>query len=195
MTSATLYQYVYASKITVRGLFDRSTLEEIREESRVFNPKHHITGVLCYANFRFFQCVEGTKEDLTILKGLLEKDPRHQDMQTLDFSPIERRRFRFWVMQALVLENWYLNDERFGEVMPFHKLIRMPDGWRTAVEHLAKLDATTDATRFDAITLTQSEIGFRLKKVTAEHQTFLFVQAILGLLVLISLIFMLKEVF
>lgn len=161
----------------------------------MFNPKHQITGALCYANFHFFQCVEGSQKDLLLLRKLLEKDPRHHSMTTLDFSPITQRRFRFWVMQALVLENWYMKDDRFSEMMPFYKLIQMPDGWQTAIEHLAKMDETTDATKFDAITLTRSGLAYRVQKVVAEHQTFLFVQAVLGLLVLISLIFLLKEIF
>lgn len=194
MSDTSLYQFVYVSKITAQGLFDRSTLEDIRDESRVFNPKHYITGVLCYSNFHFFQCVEGTKEDLTILKGRLEKDPRHSQMKTLDFSPIASRRFRFWVMQALVLESWHLNDDRFAEVMPFHSVLYAEQGWQMAITHLARLDAQTDGQKFNMITITQSELAKRIVKFIREHRVFFFVQMILAVLVLISLGFLIKEV-
>lgn len=195
MSQNQLYQYVYVSKITPRGLFDRSTLEDIRDESRVFNPKHHITGVLCYSNFQFFQCIEGTKEDLLILKGLLEKDPRHYDMKTLDFSPIEARRFRFWVMQALVLENWHLGDDSFGEVMPFHSVLYGEQGWQLVTAHLAKLDAQTDSQKFDMITITKSELAKRIVKFIREHQVFFFIQTILAVLVIGAVGLLLREFF
>ena len=195
MSQNELYQYVYVSKITPQDLFNRSTLEDIREESRLFNPKHNITGVLCYSNFQFFQCVEGTKKDLLTLKGLLEKDPRHHDMKTLDFSPIKARRFRFWVMQALVLESWHLNDDRFGEVMPFHSVLYGEQGWQMVLSHLAMLDAQTDSQKFDMITITQSELAKRIVRFIREHQVFFFVQTILAVLVIGAVGWLVREFF
>jgi hypothetical protein len=57
-----------------------------------------LTGHLLYANGVFTQCIEGPTQALDSLWVALQKDPRHHDIQLIDRSPIDHRRFAEWSM-------------------------------------------------------------------------------------------------
>ncbi|BBI66735.1 hypothetical protein PKHYL_09260 [Psychrobacter sp. KH172YL61] len=63
-----LCQLVYISRITSTGLSSPSTLNDISETSVERNQIDNITGILCYGNGYFLQCVEGSEQALTNLK-------------------------------------------------------------------------------------------------------------------------------
>jgi len=64
-----LCQFVYLSHITSTGLASASTLNDIAEVAIKLNKADNITGILCYGNGYFFQCVEGSEQALTNLKN------------------------------------------------------------------------------------------------------------------------------
>lgn len=187
-----LYQLVYISHITSMGLSGSSTLNDIAEIAVHANKKHDVTGILCYGNGCFFQCVEGTEQTLTNLKNNLLKDDRHKDFTILDFSPIDDRRFHSWSLRSIVLERWLFKEDRIKKMMPFK-----PYEW-TAYESEKFLsllhqyyDKQEDVNVDDTQPIKYSALGMTLDKVVGEHQAFLLIQAVLGALVVIAVLWFL----
>ena len=79
---------------------DRSpeAIESILAQSRQHNPVSGITGILCYGDGIFLQCIEGGRMQVSDLFGSIQKDPRHKDVALLDFEEILERRFGGWSM-------------------------------------------------------------------------------------------------
>lgn len=187
-----LYQLVYISHITSTGLSGASTLNDIAEVAVKANKKHGITGILCYGNGCFFQCVEGSEQVLTNLKNNLLKDERHKDFKIIDFSPIESRRFDSWSLRAIVLERWLLKEDRVKKMMPFK-----PYEWTEyeSEKFLSLLhqyyDKQEDLIVDDTQPIKYNALGLTLNKVVGEHQAFLLIQAVLGALVVIAVLWFL----
>ncbi|MFP3490397.1 BLUF domain-containing protein, partial [Staphylococcus sp. SIMBA_130] len=81
------------------------------------NHTNNITGILCYGNGYFFQCVEGSEQALTNLKNRLLVDDRHKDLEILDFSEITERRFGSWSLRSITLERWMTKDPELKKLM------------------------------------------------------------------------------
>ncbi|GAA0310795.1 BLUF domain-containing protein [Psychrobacter aestuarii] len=191
-TVTDLYQLVYISHITSIGLSGASTLNDIAEASVNANKANNITGILCYGNGCFFQCVEGTEQALTDLKNKLLMDERHKDFKILDFSHIEKRRFKSWSLRSIVLERWLFKDDRVKKLMPFK-----PYEWSEyeSEKFLSLLQEYYEKQENDTVNDTQpikyNALGLTLNKVVGEHQAFLLIQAVLGALVVIAVLWFL----
>lgn len=74
-------------------------LTDILTEARDFNVRHHIQGVLYFADGRFLQCLEGLADDLERLVTRLQGDPRHHSMQMIMNQPINGAIFAAWSMK------------------------------------------------------------------------------------------------
>ena len=74
-------------------------LRNILSEAQDFNYRHHITGVLYYADGHFFQCLEGESEILNLLIEKLKKDPRHHAYQFFEIKDIQHSSFSGWSMK------------------------------------------------------------------------------------------------
>ncbi|SDB84584.1 BLUF domain-containing protein [Acinetobacter boissieri] len=77
-------------------------LEEITnilQVARVFNKKHHITGVLYYSHGQFFQYIEGFKPTIENLFDHIAVDKRHHAIHYYGTLPTEQRRFKDWSMK------------------------------------------------------------------------------------------------
>ena len=94
-----IYQVCYVSSATARHpeIFD--DLRNIISEARHFNYQHQITGALCYANYYFFQCLEGAASDIEQVTALIKKDPRHFNLRFSKQICIEQRSFNDWSMK------------------------------------------------------------------------------------------------
>ncbi|RYZ07874.1 MAG: BLUF domain-containing protein [Comamonadaceae bacterium] len=73
-------------------------VEAIMAQARQHNPVSGITGILCYGNGVFLQCIEGGRMQVSELFGTIQKDERHQDVALLHFEEITERRFGGWSM-------------------------------------------------------------------------------------------------
>lgn len=78
--------------------FGTLDLFNLLNQARNKNTRLNLTGHLLYANGVFTQCIEGPPEALDSLWTALLKDPRHQDIQLIDRSRIDHRRFADWSM-------------------------------------------------------------------------------------------------
>lgn len=61
--------------------------------ARKANIQHNITGKLMYLDHSFVQCIEGPAQAVSDLWQILQKDPRHHNVELLARYPSERRRF------------------------------------------------------------------------------------------------------
>ena len=190
-----LYQFVYVSRITSTGLSGASTLNDIAEFSIKNNKSDNITGVLCYGNGYFFQCVEGTEQVLTNLKNRLLLDDRHKDIQTLEFSAISERGFTGWSLRSIILERWMVNDPKAKALMPFKPYNWAPNEWKQFLKILKGYYKEQEGTGdIDAQPIKYNALGLTLGKVVGQHQAFFLIQTVLGALIILALLwFMLSD--
>jgi hypothetical protein len=73
-------------------------VEAILQQSRQHNPAMGITGILCYGDGVFLQCIEGGRMQVSDLYGSIQVDARHKDVALLHFEEISERRFGGWSM-------------------------------------------------------------------------------------------------
>lgn len=75
-----------------------SQLDEILAKSRTNNPKHKITGLLCYGGTSFIQILEGPEDEVIRLYANIIHDERHHDCKILDIHVGSKRVFDKWAM-------------------------------------------------------------------------------------------------
>lgn len=183
-----LYQMVYISRITSVGLLDPHTLQNIAQISIQKNKANEITGILCYGNGYFFQCVEGSEQALTNLKNSLLMDERHQDMSILTFSPIAKRRFSQWSMRSIVLERWMLGDPNAMRLIPFKPYSWNDNDWQHFLNLLqAYYEDQTQLGVSDTQPVKYNALGMTLTRVVGEHQAFFVVQAFLAVMIIFAI--------
>lgn len=186
-----LCQLIYLSHITATGLSNSSTLNDIAEVANKLNKIDDITGILCYGNGYFFQCVEGTEQALTNLKNRLLVDDRHKDLKIFDFSAIDERRFEGWSLRSITLERWMVNEPRLKTFMPFRPDSWEPNEWQQFLdilqEHYEEQQENAD---IDTQPIKYSTLGLTLGKVVGQHQAFFLIQTILGGLIVLALLWL-----
>jgi hypothetical protein len=95
-----LYQTGYCSR-AVEGV-DEAAVDQIIAASRKNNPAHAITGLLVFGSGVFFQWIEGPREQVQTLMGILQADARHERMVVLSESEESRERlFPDWDMELV----------------------------------------------------------------------------------------------
>ncbi len=98
-----LVRCLYASRAV--ELLAPHALEGILEKSRKNNPPRGITGLLCYSNGTFVQVLEGGRETVSTLLGILFTDNRHTSLQLLHFEEIAERHFGNWNMGKVNIDS------------------------------------------------------------------------------------------
>lgn len=105
--SQPLIRLTYASTATFKS-DEKGGIEfevaRILLKSRHNNPKAGVGGVLHYGNGYFFQCLEGTRDQVNSVYQKIGKDDRHTNVQVLSSQSIERRMFSDWSMKYLPVE-------------------------------------------------------------------------------------------
>lgn len=186
-----LCQLVYISRITSTGLSSPSTLNDISEIAIERNQTDEITGILCYGNGYFLQCVEGSEQALTNLKNRLLADERHKDMEILDFSAIDERRFSSWSLRSITLERWMTRDPELKKLMPFKPYSWSVDEWHRFVDILQNYyEEQIRIGNTDAQPIKYSTLGVTLSKVVGQHQAFFLIQTVLGSMIVVALLWL-----
>lgn len=90
-----LVRLLYCSRAVDTGA---AAIESILTQSRLHNAQIGITGILCYGDGVFLQCIEGGRMQVSELYGSIQQDPRHKDVALLFFEEISERRFSGWSM-------------------------------------------------------------------------------------------------
>ena len=91
-----MYHLVYTSHAT--HPFSESDLIALLKESRHFNRRHDITGMLLYIQGKFIQVLEGEKETVLELYGRIVTDSRHHRASVIVEGESGKRIFKDWSM-------------------------------------------------------------------------------------------------
>ncbi len=186
-----LCRLVYISRITSTGLSSPSTLNDISETAVDSNHTNNITGILCYGNGYFFQCVEGSEQALTNLKNRLLVDDRHKDLEILDFSEITERRFGSWSLRSITLERWMTKDPELKKLMPFKPQTWNTSEWERFLDVLqGYYEERSKTGEIDTPPVKYSTLGVTLSKVVGQHQAFFLIQTVLGLMIAATLLWL-----
>jgi hypothetical protein len=186
-----LIQMIYVSSLTLKGRLSASMFNEVEHYARAYNEQHHITGVLCYGNGQFLQCIEGNKAQVLALQQRIFADKRHKNFKILILKVVEQRSFIDWRMRFLFLERWLWSPAtkqqatQLAEFLPF-----APRGWtllRTD-SFLQTIKTFDSAPHMKAAGITYSALGSMLRHIVAPHQAFLMIQGVLSLLIIVTLI-------
>jgi hypothetical protein len=109
-----LSRLIYASRAT--EALAPADIEEILDASRRNNGRAGVTGILIFSSREFLQCLEGSREAVNQTYARILGDPRHADVQVLDYREVDRRLFPEWGMHALA-PAWLTRQRllRYGE--------------------------------------------------------------------------------
>lgn len=94
-----LSRLIYASRAT--DALSPADVEQILAASRRNNGRAGVTGILIFSSREFLQCLEGSREAVNQTYARILGDPRHADVQVLDYREVDRRLFPDWGMHAL----------------------------------------------------------------------------------------------
>lgn len=183
-----IYHLVYVSRITSRALASASTLSSIAEVSIKNNKANNLSGVLCYGNGYFVQCVEGSEQALTQLKNRILVDDLNKDMQVLDFSAIAERCFSDWPMRSIALEPSMMNDANFKALIPMEPYSWNFGEWRqflNILQHYYKEQEMIG--KLDVQPPKYSTLGITVSRIVSKHQAFFLIQTVLGALIIMAL--------
>ena len=70
----------------------------ILDSARRRNSADQITGLLCFTNDYFLQCLEGSRRAVNEAYRRILKDPRHTDVVLLQYQEASAREFGEWSM-------------------------------------------------------------------------------------------------
>jgi len=119
-----LTRLVYTS--TVAEHFSPLDIAEILEVARRNNSKVDVTGMLCFNNNYFLQCLEGPRTNVNKLYLNISGDPRHTDVILLNYEEITIREFSEWSMGYLPESSFStpinLKFSRSSEFNPYEML-------------------------------------------------------------------------
>lgn len=90
------YSIVYISTAIVE--FGEAALLQLLKQSRGFNERAGITGVLMYGGGRFVQVLEGCPAAVRCLYARIAADPRHGRLEKLADGLVPRREYKEWYM-------------------------------------------------------------------------------------------------
>ncbi len=91
-----LVRLIYASKIS--SGFGPKDIENILQSARTYNVKTNVTGMLCFSNDYFLQCLEGSRTAVNNTYQQILNDKRHQNVIMLNYTQIPEREFEKWSM-------------------------------------------------------------------------------------------------
>ena len=91
-----LVRLMYASRAAES--VTQEELVAILKKSKLNNPRHGVTGVLCFSAGIFLQVIEGGRGAVSALYNHIAKDPRHHDVVLLSYEEIGERSFSGWSM-------------------------------------------------------------------------------------------------
>ncbi len=95
-TTGPVEHVLYCSK--AQRPFTEDELADLLEQTRANNERSTITGLLCYSDGHFVQVLEGPGLEVERLYALIERDPRHYQLQLLSRGAGPLHRFPDWRM-------------------------------------------------------------------------------------------------
>lgn len=93
-----MYRLIYKSRSITE--LDRETIKDILQRSQELNKKHQISGALIATTTHFLQALEGTYEDVNKTFFRIVADLRHEEIELVSFTPVNKRLFDGWIMKG-----------------------------------------------------------------------------------------------
>ena len=90
---------IYASRATTA--FKPSSVKSILQVARRNNQQNSITGLLCFNQQGFLQCLEGGRAMVNQTFQHILNDPRHENVEILSYDYTSSREFGAWNMGYL----------------------------------------------------------------------------------------------
>ena len=90
-----LVRLLYASRAVDTS---PAAIDAICTSAQQHNAEQGVTGVLVYDGGIFMQALEGGRETISDLYGVILRDTRHQNVVLLHYEEITERRFGGWTM-------------------------------------------------------------------------------------------------
>lgn len=94
-----LTRIIYVSTATEH--FKPEDIDNILNTARNNNRKQDITGMLCFSNKYFLQCIESSRANVNELYHKVLNDKRHSNIVLLDYTEISEREFGNWSMSYI----------------------------------------------------------------------------------------------
>jgi blue light- and temperature-responsive anti-repressor len=121
----TMIQVIYTSAATRD--FEREELSNLLRQSRLYNTRMGVTGILLHSQGSFFQVLEGEQEVVDDLLAHIARDSRHGNLTIIIREPISRRSFGDWTMGFAEIEPHEVNtivglNDFFGDANFFAQL-------------------------------------------------------------------------
>jgi hypothetical protein len=91
-----LVRLIYTSK--TNDDFGPEDIGNILEKARINNAKKDVTGLLCFNNKFFLQCLEGSRTAVNETYHDILNDKRHSDIIMLSYTEVIEREFEQWSM-------------------------------------------------------------------------------------------------
>jgi hypothetical protein len=91
-----LVRLVYTSRVD--DTFEPVDIEKILESARKHNQRKSVTGMLCFNQKYFLQCLEGSRSAVNDTYHSILNDKRHTDIMMLNYGEIIAREFEQWTM-------------------------------------------------------------------------------------------------
>lgn len=190
IAETTLIRLVYVSSLTFSSRLKASIFDEVEAHARNYNKQQSITGILCYGNAHFLQCIEGEKAKVLALQQRIFTDKRHKNVKILMLETIDQRLFIDWRMRLLFLERWLWSPATKQQAMKLSPFLPFaPQGWSVErTEHFLQVIKNFETPpHIKAAGITYNALGNMIKYIAAPHQAFLVVQGFLAMLLLIAL--------
>ena len=119
-----VHRLIYLSRAANIHSNSLATFRSILEQSQVNNMKAGITGFLAFDRLQFIQILEGTRSTVWRTFQTIQTDPRHQEIDLIEFVGAENRFFLDWSMAGSLrtpLQDAIYDRHGFpGRVRPEH---------------------------------------------------------------------------
>lgn len=94
-----LVRLVYASRAT--DTFQPSSIKSILSSARRNNRRNGLSGLLCFNQHCFLQCLEGPRSLVNQTYQRILRDPRHTDAEIISYEYVNDNEFDSWNMGYL----------------------------------------------------------------------------------------------
>ncbi|MBO1530272.1 BLUF domain-containing protein [Psychrobacter sp. F1192] len=193
LADTALIQMVYVSSLSLKGRLSSSIFVDLGKHARAYNTANGITGILCYGNGHFLQCIEGEKAKVEALQQRIFTDSRHKNIKILLLQAIHQRSFMDWRMRSLFLERWLWSPEtkqqasQLAVFLPFRPYAWEPERTEYFLQVIKNFD---NSPHVKATRITYSAMANKFRHIIAPHQAFLVIQGFLAILLVMALLWL-----
>lgn len=96
-----LYRLIYSS--SMKAGTTKEAYIDILSKARKNNKRDNISGILAFGDGSFLQILEGNRRTIWNTFSRIMQDPRHREVQLIDFAATSQRMFGTWSMQGVTV--------------------------------------------------------------------------------------------